>query len=294
MNHSELIKRLDSTSSLAKGSKALRILKRPRKLLFSKIIELTALFFRKSFKLNAKTFWGDNMVVIIPEIVSSSIYRYGFFEEGLTRMILEYLKPNMVFFDIGAHYGYFTLLASFIVGDNGQVHAFEPTPSTFDILKLNTEGKNNVILNNLAVSSKKGKVLINDYGIRYSAWNSLHNPRLPEYIKSRLKGKKYEISAISIDEYVQEHKVKPNFIKIDAESHEYEILLGMEETIEKYHPIITIEVGDFDIEGVPRSKELVEFLINKGYQPYEYRGGKIVAHRLKDKYSYDNILFLPK
>lgn len=249
---------------------------------------------KTKIKLKTKTFWGEEMIVVIPEVVSLQLYRYGFFEEGLTRMVLEYLKPGMTFFDIGAHIGYYTLLASYIVGERGQVHSFEPTPSTFKILKLNCSKKPNVILNNFAVASRKTTLIINDYGIRYSAYNSLYNPRLPENIISKLNPKKYEIQAISIDEYVEENRIKPDFIKIDAESAEYEILLGMKQTIEKFHPIITIEVGDFGIQGVPTSKELIEFLLKMGYIPYEYRGGEIIPHQIREEpYEYSNILFLP-
>lgn len=55
-------------------------------------------------------------MVVIAELVSLFIYRYGFFEEGLTNIFLHYLKPGMTFFDIGAHFGYFTLLGSALVG----------------------------------------------------------------------------------------------------------------------------------------------------------------------------------
>ena len=68
------------------------------------------------------------MTIIIPEVVSLHIFQYGYYEEGLTRMIIELLEPRMIFFDIGAHFGYYTLMVSAIVGNKGQVHSFEPTP----------------------------------------------------------------------------------------------------------------------------------------------------------------------
>jgi predicted methyltransferase len=120
------------------------------------------------------------MFVIILEFVSLHIYRYGFFEEGLTRMIMKYLKHGMTFFDIGTHFGYYTLLASFLVSEEGQVHSFEPTPSTFEILKANVSNKNNVILNNKAVFSERRNIAMNDYGIKYSAFNSLYNRLSPD------------------------------------------------------------------------------------------------------------------
>jgi hypothetical protein len=138
----------------------------------------------------------------------------------------------------------------------------------------------------------RGKALINDYGIRFSAWNSLHVARIQKDILSHLRTTKYEVETVSVDEYVRIHNLKPDFIKIDAEDHEYEILLGMEQTIENFRPIIAIEVGDVSDEI--KSKSLVEFLISKKYKPYEYKEGEILPHKIKDIYDYDNLLFLPE
>ncbi len=294
MNNIELIRLFKKLTAISKGARIQKLRKAPIKLLHSKILEHVALWFGKPIEIRAKTFWGEDMLVVTPEGVSQHIYRYGFFEEGLTRMVLEYLRSGMTFLDIGAHFGYFTLLSSILVGNKGQVHSFEPTLSSFGILKANVSNKNNVFINNCAVLSKRKTVFINDYGIRYSAFNSIYNGRLQQNILSKLKGKKYEVESISIDDYTKNNGVIPDFIKIDAESSEYEILLGMGETIAKFHPIISIEVGDMGVKGVPRSKDLVSFLINKGYQPYEFKEGRISQHALKNKqYRYNSILFLP-
>jgi len=51
--------------------------------------------------------------------------------------MIEIMKPGMVFFDVGAHYGYYSLLGSELVGEKGVVYSFEPIKSTFNILKNN-------------------------------------------------------------------------------------------------------------------------------------------------------------
>ena len=294
MGNLDLIRSLERAVYLSKGTRIQRLSKSPAKLLYSKILELIALWFRKPFLLKAKTFWDEQMVVVIPESVSLTIYRYGFFEEDLTRILLEYLKPGMTFFDIGAHFGYFTLLASVLVDNEGQVHSFEPILRTFNTLKSNVVNKKNVFLNNCAVFSKRKIVVMTDYGVKYSAYNSLYAARLPKDILSKLNPEKYEIEAISIDEYVKNSSIKPDFVKIDAESSEYEILLGMEETIYKFHPIVSLEVGDFEVNKPHESKHLINFLTKKGYEPHEFMDSKILPHPLKDgKYQAGNILFLP-
>lgn len=111
---------------------------------------------------------------------------------------------------------------------------------------------------------------------------------------SRVKSTEFQAPAISLDEYVARESVTPNFVKIDAESAEYEILKGMEQTLQRFRPMISIEVGDMDIEGVILCRDLVLYLVNKGYQAYKFGGGVIEEHLLKERYEYDNILFLPE
>jgi FkbM family methyltransferase len=283
---------LNEAVLLSKESKFHKLLH--AKFICSLFLEKITSWFSHPINVMVKTFWGENMLVVIPELVSIVIYRYGFYEEGLSNIFLRYLKPGMTFFDVGAHFGYFTLLGSTLVGAQGQVHAFEPTPSTFNILKQNALRKDNVKINNNALFSENKDLLLKDYGIRYSAFNSIFNSKLDKKTLQTTEIAEHTIKGITIDDYVEGNKAIPSFIKIDAESSEYDILLGGQKTIEKYHPLITIEVGDTGFEEMPESRELIEYLFSKNYLPFNYADGEIKAHSLKsDRYRYDNILFVP-
>ena len=264
------------------------------RLVISKILEVGARRLGISFRRRAKLIWGEEMTVVYPQKDAVGISRYGFFEEGLTRMVLAHVTPGMTFLDIGANIGYFTLLAAWLVKSAGGVHAFEPTPATFTILERNVGKKPNVQLNRLAVGSKRGTVVLNDYGPGMSGYNSLYTARLGVSALTRYKPKKVEVSIISIDQYVAENALTPDFVKIDAESADYEILMGMKETLRKCRPIISVEVGDMDIAGVRPSKDIVHFLVENGYQPYEHNDGEIAKHTTKDRYEYRDLLFLPE
>jgi len=294
MRKTELIQLYEKSLRFSKHARIQRLGRNTAKHLYLKILTYLASWLEIPFEIKTETFWNEKMYVVIPEIISLDIYRHGFYEEGLTRMILEYLTAGMVFFDIGAHFGYFTLLGSAVVGNSGQVHAFEPIPHTFDILKKNVSGRCNVSLNNYAVYSKEDVFFINDYGIKYSAFNSLYNARLSQNIVSRVKAKKHKVKSVSVDSYVDSTGAVPDFVKIDAESSEYEILLGMQKTIKRYHPMISVEVGDMAVKGASTSSTLINFLVNTGYKPYEYDRGRILTHTLKrTQYRYDNLLFIP-
>ena len=94
-----------------------------------------------------------------------------------------------------------------------------------------------------------------------------------------------------MDEYVSENKLRPDFIKIDTERSEFDVLQGMHQTLEEYQPIISWKVGDVEIEGVPSCKDIIEFMSMKDYQAYEYRGQEFIKYSTEDRYDYENIVF---
>jgi FkbM family methyltransferase len=242
-------------------------------------------------KKKIRTKEGVYMNIILPEDVSNMIWMNKEYEPELTSFIKDYLKKGDVFVDVGTHFGYFTLLASKIVGDSGEVHSFEPTPSTFNFLKVNSLNIKNVRLNNNAVYSKDKRIKLKDCGVTKSAFNCINNlnPRLNKKQTYNI----FEISAIKLDSYFAKRKRGPNFIKIDAEDSELEVLKGSLKIIKKFKPIISVEVGDGFNDASKSSKKLIKFIMNLGYKPYEYSNGKIVLHRLREKYGYDNILLVP-
>ena len=289
------LKQLENKVKHSKSTRIQRLLKDPT-LIYLRAIKEVSKMFGKTIRVKTKTFWGDDMFLILPERVSYEICMYGFFEEELTKMILKYLKPGMTFFDIGAHLGYYTLLGSRIVGDNGQVHAFEPTPSTFEILNSNTKNRRNIYTNNLAVFSKTKTISFTDYGPRWFAYNTIYKDRFDENTVriKKINLKNLEIQAITLDKYIYNKNILPDFIKIDVEGAEYDVLQGMKNILTEIRPIITLEVGKAILEGIMSSRDLILYLTNQRYQPYEFNGERIVKHEPKDQYGYGNILFLPK
>lgn len=290
---SDSLERLEGNLRLFRQPRVRKIASSPWKFIHAGVLQAIATRRPNGLAAKAMLFSGEDMTVVFPEYVSVALWQYGFYEEGLTRMLLEHLKPGMIFFDIGAHFGYYTLLGSGIVGDQGQVHSFEPTPRTFEVLQSNVKDKPNVHLNRIAVSSKPGTVTLNDYGVRFAGHNSLHRGRFDGDELERIEVTKHEVQTTTLDDYVNSEGVRPHFVKIDAESAEYEILEGMTRTMEEMRPIISIEVGDKDIEGVLSSKDLISYLSGKRYQSYEFKEGRISIHEPKDRYEWDNLLFVP-
>jgi FkbM family methyltransferase len=275
----------------ASGSMAQQFTRNPRHLSVTLGKYLSALIGCKNLQVEAETFWGDRMNVLIPT-AAWSLLAHGFFEEGLTAIVLNRVGKNQVFFDIGAHFGYYTLLARHLVGPGGQVHAFEPTPSTYAILQSNVAGRQNVCLNNCAAFCECTVLPFHDYGPTFSAYNSFKKARFNRLVRGPAP-KTISVQTTTIDEYVKSTQAAPDFIKIDAESTELDVLKGMQETLADCMPIVSLEVGDMNVPDVPSSRETISFLLERGYRAYEYRDGHIIPHQLKSKYAYDDILFLP-
>jgi FkbM family methyltransferase len=292
--HTNELSELNKRINWSKKTDLNKILHSPLHMAQSKLIETYCKRFDKTWERSASTFWGGEMNVFLPEIVSTTIDRYGFFEANLSKLFLNYVKPNMVVFDIGSHFGYYSKLSSWLVGDGGEVHAFDPTPSTFVMLEKNTKALSNVFINNNAVYSSDSSIEILDFGIAYSAFNTIGVGNLPSDKLAELTPDKFDVKAIAIDNYVAEHSKIPDFIKIDAEGAELEILKGMRKTLKKHKPMLTLEVGDINVTDseISPSRQLVDFMLELNYQCFEYKDEQLTPHEPKETYRYDNLFFM--
>ncbi len=250
-------------------------------------------FLRKQgsfFSIKTKTFWGKKMNIVLPEVVSSDIRRFGFIEESVASFIINFASEGDCLIDIGAHFGFFSLLMADIVGERGSVHSFEPTPSTFLVLKNNVNTKENIFINNNAIWDLDTEIVLNDYGLSSSAFNSINDSRDKKNYSKVYKKRK--VKTMRLDDYVRDLNIIPKLIKIDAESSEYQVLKGMDNILSKMNPLLCIELGDLGINGVISSRKLIDFLMSKySYKPYEIKNGSLYLHKLKENYNYSNLFF---
>ena len=93
-----------------------------------------------------------------------------------------------------------------------------------------------------------------------------------------------------MDEYIIKKNINPKFIKIDAESTEYEVLEGMKFILKNIKPVICLEIGDLGVEGARKSKDIIQFVLNYGYKVFEFKNEHLCTHKIKDKYNYGNLI----
>lgn len=247
-----------------------------------------AKWFGKQVEREVELFWGQPMILLHPEHVSGKIAKKGYFEIGLTEMLMNKLKPGMVFYDIGAHYGYFSLLGSALVGETGHVYSFEPTDATHERLLKNVGPLDNATPIKRAIYSETTELVFCDMGDRDSSLNHVRVSGPGDEGASVVR-----VPAVSLDDFVNEDR-PPDLVKIDAEGAEYAILLGMTSLIETKKPMITLEVGEYINQqtGNPPSRQSVDYLLQRGYDAFEFSGGAIKPHTPLQEYGYDNLLFV--
>ena len=227
--------------------------------------------FRISFPISARMPWGGRFYGLFPEAVTFQLWRLRFYDTRASVFVREHLKPGQCFVDVGAHFGYFTLLASRIVGDAGKVIAVEPTPSSYALLVANIERNNlaNVCALPFAADEKAGTLSLTDFGPIYSTLNTSDDVRgdVPEHIER----KHFDARAVRLDDEIGAQVV--HMVKIDVEGHEIEALRGMQQALTRDRPIVLIECGgkSGDRER-DRVREIFAFMAERGYGANESDG----------------------
>lgn len=141
------------------------------------------------------------------------------------------LRPGMVVLDIGAHVGYYTLVAAQAVGPSGKVHAFEPCAETLSLLRANVRanGFANVEIHPFAAGSGDSKRTLHVTGSSDS--HGLFPHPLTETVRMT------EVRTVRVAQVVPG---PVDLVKIDVEGAEFEVLDGMRDLVSGEDPSVLI------------------------------------------------------
>ncbi len=183
----------------------------------------------------------------------------GPWHTGDLNTLRTYVNTGDTAIDVGANMGFVTIELAQLVGQKGRVLAIEPCRKTFRQLlrTIQLNGSLPVDPLNLACGSVTGKAKIYSLG-RSSGLNTLHTPPNGESLSPEV------VAVETLDSIVARlgcHRV--DFIKIDTEGWEAEVLKGARKTIDICRPKLWFEIST---EYLSQSREAIDFLLSAGYR----------------------------
>lgn len=175
---------------------------------------------------------GDTLYIDLSENMCHGYFYYGEVsdEQYTDAFFKKVLGEGDTFLDVGANIGYYTRLASKLVGKRGIVHAFEPNPAAIRLLEKNTRNLSNVHLHETAVSDAEG---ICDFSVnKYGETSAIGLNPAAKYV---VRVRQNSLDNLFLDE------ARIDVIKIDVEGFEKEVLFGAKDIIGKHHPLLYFE-----------------------------------------------------
>ncbi len=241
----ELLQKLQTVETIASFSKFGRFCHQPFKYLLA--IGYRKFIYQKNKVpkiIHAKLFWGQTMTVALP--AATDIFLTGgkshHSEIRLAKFLIENLKTGQHFLDVGAHYGYFSLLAAQLLGNKGKIISYEPSASNFEMLRINAKNIAAIIIENKAVSNNTEPIVFYEFPNQYSEYSTTDIKQFEQatWLASATP-KKVEIAANTIDNICFENNLKPQIIKIDVEGAEHIVIQGAQNTLANQKPFVVME-----------------------------------------------------
>ncbi len=267
MTNSALLQKLDKIDQLAKSVKLERLVNAPiryAKGIFWK--EIVYPITHKGSHQVATTFFDTRMEVLLP--AGMDLYLLGAkshdSEIRLAKWMILNVLPNKIYVDVGAHFGYFSLLASYLLQGTGYVFAFEASPCTFEILSKNIATNERISIYNKAVSNHQGLIAFYEFPTLYSEYNTLDT--------SQFKSAKWyqqnppnevKVEATTLDHFCHAEQVSPDIIKLDIEGAEIKALQGMRHHLTYASPTLLME---FSLTNLALHQEALHWMQSFGYE----------------------------
>lgn len=192
---------------------------------------------------------------IRPKTTDRTIFNEIWLRQFYTPKTFEIGESDIVF-DLGAHIGLFSVFAA-TLAKKGRVYSFEPLPDNFELLK------DNIRLNNLKNIKPINKAVANESGTREFI---LSDNASGNYFASFRDNKenKITVQTINLEEFIKGNNINViDFLKIDCEKAEYEILFNC--PLEIFKSIKKISMEHHNVDSSRNANQLKLFLEKMGF-----------------------------
>jgi len=166
-------------------------------------------------------------------------YVFGTHEPHVMQVMKDLVQPGWTAVDVGAHIGYSTLLLAKCVGPKGRVLAFEPLAQNYKLLEENIRlnGHTNISAENLAVMAQPGSIELRSATPGAMTWVASTHLDPAAAVETQT------VEGVTLDGYVQRHDIsRIDFVKMDVEGAEGDVLAGMSTILKRDKPTLLIEL----------------------------------------------------
>lgn len=296
----KMLEQLKEVERLAHTTRTGRLLHHPFRYL-SAILFKDFIYPRTKKEKEKKTrlFNGSMMTIILPS--ATDIYLTGGkshdSEIRLARFLIRNVAEGSHFLDIGAHYGYFSLIASELTGAKGKVLALEPARKSGAVLQQNCKDRSNITIIPKAISDQIGEISFYEFPNLFSEYNAINIDQFrDEKWFADFNPVKTTVPTTTVNE-ITAKDFKPTMIKIDVEGAELKVIEGGMDFFRNHSPVIAMEYLA-PARGNTEHRKALELLRQTGYQTYvlDQEGvlqqtRDIEQHLEKSGLESDNIIF---
>ena len=196
-------------------------------------------------------------------------------EHHVRAWLTEQLKPGHVFFDVGAHHGWVSMWTLPLIGKEGSVVSFEPSPANLSVLewhlRKNKFSQWTIIPKAVSdVDAEAEEFFLVDTGD--SPMNSLTTGIPGTPLMDGRNIRKTSIQTITLDTFYGESRLRPDLVKIDVEGAELLVLRGAAKLLEASRPTIILAVHPYWLPKGQSTRQIFEFLTEHGYTMYDSKG----------------------
>ena len=205
---------------------------------------------------------NEGMVAFIntKDIIGWKIFFFGEYETQTNLILKKYIKDDDIVIEAGANMGSETLLISKML-TKGHIYCFEPNPYVFNRLKINISINElaNVDAYDCALGESDKQISFNIYPTNFC------NAGMSSKYMETSNTNKITVTQKTLDSFVKENNIgKVDFIKMDIQGSEMDMINGAAATIAAFKPIIFTEA----CEPYNNVNQLYEKITQYGYNVY--------------------------
>jgi FkbM family methyltransferase len=201
--------------------------------------------------------------------------------------------------DVGANIGDWTNSAIGQFASRGISHFYcvEPIPTYAHKIEERFAGRNDVsVIERVLSHTAGGTAEIFEVGRGGRLYKNYRGGDVPAPQSSPKKIVSHNVLISTGDEMFGAENVKPNFVKIDCDGHDFHVLRGFKQILQQKRPLVQFEYSDFWIGAGARLRDACAFLRGAGYLTYKMFPDKLVGFKfnpLLETFGYQNVVAVP-